>query len=129
LVSGKFVTASATQNSDLIWALRGGESTFGAVTLISFAFGGIDPITSYNATWAGICPFYSQFIGFSSTETYYYFLVISSPIPIFQMAPFFAPNMTISATQALFKPWFDALSAVGITAAPTFNYYPSFLPA
>jgi len=79
LVSWKFVTASATQNSDLFWALRGGgESTFGAVTSISFAFDGIVPITSYNATWGGIRPFYSQFIGFSSTETYCYFLVISS---------------------------------------------------
>ena len=37
--------------------------------------------------------------------------------------------MTISATQALLKPWFDAISAVGITAPLTFNHYPSFLLA
>jgi hypothetical protein len=109
LSSGKFVTASATQNSDLFWALRGGGgSAFGAVTVTSFAFGGIDSITSYNATWAGIRAFSSHSIDSSSTETYSYFLVIPSLIPIFQMAPFFAPNMTISATQALLKPWFDA---------------------
>jgi hypothetical protein len=90
-------------------ALRGGGgSTFGAVTVTSFAFGGIDPIASYNATWADIRAFFSHFIDFSSTETYSYFFAITSPTSIFQMAPFFASNMTISATQTLLKPWFDA---------------------
>jgi len=143
LASGEFVTASATQNSDLFWALRGGGgSTFGIVTSVivkahpdfpvtvtSFAFGGVDPTTSYNATWAGIRAFFTHFIDFSSAGTYSYFDVVPSPVPIFEMAPFFAPNLTIAATQAFLKPWFDALAAAGITLAPQFNYYTNYLSA
>ncbi len=110
LASGEFVTASATQNSDLFWALRGGGgSTFGIVTSVivkahpdfpvtvtSFDFGGVNPTTSYNATWAGIRVFFTHFIDFSSAGTYSYFNVVPSPVPIFEMAPFFAPSMPIA---------------------------------
>jgi hypothetical protein len=143
LASGQFVTASATQNSDLFWALRGGGgSTFGVVTSVtvkahpdfpvtvtSFAFGGISPNTTYDQTWAGIRAFFSHFIDFSSAGTYSYFQLVPSPVPIFEMAPFFAPNMTVAATQALLKPWFDVLAANGINIAPQFNYYPNYLSA
>jgi FAD/FMN-containing dehydrogenase len=33
---GKFLTASATENDDLFWALRGGTGNFGAVTSLEF---------------------------------------------------------------------------------------------
>lgn len=143
LASGLFVTASATQNSDLFWALRGGGgSTFGVVTSVtvkahpdfpvtvtSFAFGGINPSTTYNETWAGIRAFFTHFIDFSSAGTYCYFLLIPSPVPIFEMAPFFAPNMTVAATQALLQPWLDELAAVGIDITPQLNYYANYLSA
>ena len=65
LASGKLVTASSTENSDLFWALRGGGgSTFGVVTSVtlkahpdfpytvtSFTFGG----PGNNVTYDNIC--------------------------------------------------------------------------
>jgi FAD/FMN-containing dehydrogenase len=45
LANGKFVTASAKENSDLFWAVRGGGGNFGVVT--SFLFKAHDIHTNY----------------------------------------------------------------------------------
>jgi FAD/FMN-containing dehydrogenase len=45
LANGKFVTASAKENSDLFWAVRGGGGNFGVVT--SFLFKAHDIHTTY----------------------------------------------------------------------------------
>jgi FAD/FMN-containing dehydrogenase len=45
LANGKFVTATAKENSDLYWAVRGGGGNFGVVT--SFMFKGHDIHTDY----------------------------------------------------------------------------------
>ena len=41
---GKFVTASAQQNKDLFWGLRGGGGNFGVATSFDFQLHPVDPM-------------------------------------------------------------------------------------
>lgn len=46
---GKLVAASADQNADLFWALRGGGGNFGVVTRFTFALHPVGPTVMFNA--------------------------------------------------------------------------------
>lgn len=142
LESGLFVTASATQNPDLFWALRGGGgSTFGVMTSVTvkayptlsvtatqFAFG-VDGNVTYDAFWAGVRAYFNHFIEFPEAGTYAYFFIIPGDAPLFLMEPFFAPNMSITDTEALLQPWLDELAALDIIVEPTYTSYPTFYSA
>ncbi|MBE9012555.1 FAD-binding oxidoreductase [Pseudanabaenaceae cyanobacterium LEGE 13415] len=50
--AGKVITANATQNADLFWALRGsGGGNFGIVTSLSYQVHPIDKVTLYQLSW------------------------------------------------------------------------------
>jgi hypothetical protein len=84
LADGRFVTASARENSDLFWAVRGGGGNFGVVT--SFLFRGQPVHTVYGGPilWpmedaAEIMRWYRAFIAKAPDDLYGFFAFLTVP--------------------------------------------------
>ncbi|HLB91596.1 MAG TPA: FAD-dependent oxidoreductase, partial [Terriglobales bacterium] len=84
LADGRFVTASARENSDLFWAVRGGGGNFGVVT--SFLFQGQPVHTVYAGPmlWpmedaAEIMRWYRKFIAKAPDDLYGFFAFLTVP--------------------------------------------------
>jgi FAD/FMN-containing dehydrogenase len=89
LADGSFVTASARENRDLFWAVRGGGGNFGVVT--SFLFKARPVHTDYAGPllWpmedaAEIMRWYREFIAKASDDIYGFFAFLTvPPVPAF----------------------------------------------
>lgn len=146
LANGRFITASATQNPDIFWMLRGGGgSTIGVVTSltviahpqiqttsVTFNFT-INDCPNVDAFWAGVSAYLDNFQRFVDAGSYGYYHVGASSILIgtdyagstdyyFRMESFVAPNMTVAQTKTLLAPWFDVLDSQNITYTPWYNH-------
>ncbi|KAL7269882.1 hypothetical protein RUND412_007436 [Rhizina undulata] len=136
---GQFVTANANTNSDLFWALRGGGgSTFGVVTSVVVKAYKDVPVTTVNfsfsyggsvteaAFWQAIRAYMTTFPTMVDSGVYSYFKIFGNT---FYMAPFFAPNLSVSRVNALLQPFYDELDALDIPYTPNVTTYSSFYPA
>lgn len=89
LADGRFVTASAKENDDLFWAVRGGGGNFGIVTSFEFRLHPVSTVQFGPTFWpteqaADVLKFYRKFI-LTAPETvdgFFAFLVVP-PAPIF----------------------------------------------
>ena len=88
LADGSFVTASADENQDLFWAIRGGGGNFGVVT--SFLFQAHPAHTNYAGPtlWdlsktEEILKWYREFIVNAPDDMYGFFAVLTVPGPPF----------------------------------------------
>jgi FAD/FMN-containing dehydrogenase len=84
LADGRFVTASAKENADLFWAVRGGGGNFGVVT--SFLFKGRPVHTDYGGPmlWpmeeaTEILRWYRSFLAEAPEEVYGFFAFLTVP--------------------------------------------------
>ncbi|KAI5861383.1 FAD-binding domain-containing protein [Durotheca rogersii] len=140
---GRFVTASETSHSELFWALRGGGgSTYGVVTsMVIKAFPEI-PVTtmSFSLTtgddvsvrqfWQAVRAYFQGFINYTDAGNYAHFnLNATSGNYVWNMAPWFAPNMSKSELQALSQPFFNAVGKIGLDLKPVYQEYTSFYEA
>jgi FAD/FMN-containing dehydrogenase len=89
LPDGRFVTASAQENDDLFWAIRGGGGNFGVVTSFEFQMHPVCTVQFGPTFWpleqaADVLKAYSQFILTAPEEVngFFAFLVIP-PAPMF----------------------------------------------
>lgn len=84
LASGKMVSASATQNPDLYWALRGGGGNFGVVTSFVFRLHPVDTVFAGPTFWAPekmgeVMRWYRDFIVAAPEELNGFFATMTVP--------------------------------------------------
>ena len=89
LADGSFVTASAEQNQDLFWAVRGGGGNFGVVTSFLFRLHPVKIVQAGPTFWpleqaADVMKFYGQFIAAAPDEVSGFFAFLTvPPVPLF----------------------------------------------
>jgi FAD/FMN-containing dehydrogenase len=84
LADGKFVVASADENSDLFWAIRGGGGNFGVVTSLLFQAHPVHTVCAGPMLWemdqaADIMKWYREFIAQAPDEINGFFAFITVP--------------------------------------------------
>jgi hypothetical protein len=139
---GRFVTVSPEKNSDLYWAMNGGGGgTFGIVTSAIVKVHPKMPVTTsvFNFTsadvgaetfWKGVEAFWDDMPAYNEAKTYsYFFLSNASGTYSFEMFPFFATNKTVAEYEELTKPFFDKLTALGISYKIATAHYDTFYGA
>ena len=84
LADGRIVTASAEENPDLFWAIRGGGGNFGIVTSFLFRLHPVDMVHAGPTLWElddapEVMRFYREFITGASEDINGFFLFLTVP--------------------------------------------------
>lgn len=84
LADGRMVTASASENPDLFWALRGGGGNFGVVTSFLFRLHPVDTVFAGPTFWkpeqmAEVMRWYRDFIGAAPEDLNGFFATMTVP--------------------------------------------------
>lgn len=145
LASGHFITATAKQNPEIFWMLRGGGgSTIGVVTsmtvkayprlqMTTMALNFTADNNGPDAFWKGVRAYYDNVESFVDAGAYAYYFIGASASEsgttsagntsyYFNMQSFAAPNKTLDETKALLAPWLTAMDESNITYTPVYTY-------
>jgi FAD/FMN-containing dehydrogenase len=84
LADGRFVTASANENEDLFWAVRGGGGNFGVVTSFEFRLHALSTVVAGPTLWpleraAEVMKWYREFIVKAPAELNGFFAFLTVP--------------------------------------------------
>lgn len=101
LADGRFVTASAGENDDLFWAIRGGGGNFGVVTSFEFQLHPVSAVQFGPTFWpleqaANVLKFYREFILTAPEEVNGFFAFLTVP-----PAPMFPENLHMKKVCAI----------------------------
>jgi FAD/FMN-containing dehydrogenase len=101
LADGRFVTASARENEDLFFAVRGGGGNFGVVTSFEFKAHPVSTVIAGPVFWpldqsGRVLKWYRDFIGQAPTELNAFFAFLSVP-----PGPPFPPELHLKKVCAL----------------------------
>lgn len=141
LPDGRFVTATAHENADLFWALRGGGSaTWGVVTAVTFrvhprmSFSGVtwavdagpDVDVSVDLLFEALYAYWRRFPDFADRGSYGYSKVISRGTAAngtslgytWTMLPWLVPGMPLADFKAMLEDLLDEWAAMGFLAGP-----------
>ena len=134
--SGRFLTASPTQNADLYWALSGGGGgTYGVVLSMTSKAHKDIPTAGLNLTFTsdGI----SQDTYYEAVEKYHATLpaIVDAGVmsvwyftnASFAISPLTGPGLTAAAMKALVKPFTDTLEQLKINYTMYAKQYPGYL--
>ena len=138
--AGTFITADATTNADLYWAIRGGGgSTFGVVTsMVIKAFPQIKVTTMrYNMTtggsftkdkfWAAQKAYVDNFEYYADLGYYSYYRIRHVNGEIFHdMTSWVAPNTSEADFRASIAPLVEKWKAIGVPFDPIIREYDNF---
>ena len=89
LADGRFVTASATENPDLFWAVRGGGGNFGVVTSFLFRLHPVATVSAGPTFWPidqtpNVMKAYGEFIRQAPEDVSGFFAFLTvPPVPLF----------------------------------------------
>jgi FAD/FMN-containing dehydrogenase len=97
------------------------------VTVATFSYSTSNTVNA-DAFWAGFRAYLNYFPANTDAGTYAYFTIFPTGPGgfVFGMTPFFAPDLTISQTQALLAPWLDDLATLGINITPQYSHFDNY---
>jgi len=147
LPSGRFVTATPTQNQDLFWALRGGGGgTFGVVVGMTvkvhpkMKFSGVtwtvlsgpDTNMTDDVFWAAMETYWRKFPEYADEGSYGYSTMFSRGPDagyMWSMLPWMIPGISQSEFEAIVAPLFAEWDALGFQVEPAFFEHDNFYDA
>lgn len=131
--NGEIVTASATQNPDLFWALRGGGgSTFGILLSVTIKVypspktSGLRMTISAtgDAFWNAVGYFHASSPAWTKAGLFGLYTLSSGS---FSIEPLLAPYKTVDELKTLAAPFLAQLDAARIRYTASFTEHPNFL--
>lgn len=134
VANGDYITANATQNQDLFWALRGGGGTTWGV-VISVAVQTVPDmiVSSMSITfssqetekfWAGYHTFHEDAITYAENGLFVSYMMSTG---FFQGHPILAPGKTQDELNGLMAPMLARLNNIGVLYSIETEEYPNFL--
>ncbi len=152
---GQFLTASASENSDLFWAIRGGGgSTFGVVTsmvvkvypdvptaVATFEWSIQDSGVSADVFWGGVASYLGHFESLTDQGLYAQINIFPKYSmqdqpggkPRISVSPLVGIGQTVAQVKAATKPWLDEMAALGLAEGAglktTWEQFSSYYPA